>query len=55
MGQVSRQTERLAIEAEQNQVAAMRKWEPYISASRATKWGMQLGDTFGGRVQTRLT
>ena len=50
MGQVSRQTERLAIEAEQNQVAAMRKWEPYISASRDTQWGMQLGDALGRTV-----
>ena len=55
MGQVSRQTERLAIEAEQNQVAAMRKWEPYISASRDTQWGMQLGDALGRTVPGVLT
>ena len=55
MGQVSRQTERLAIEAEQNQVAAMRKWEPYITASRNTKWGMQLGDALGRTVPGVLT
>ena len=55
LGQVSRQTERLAREAEQNQVAAMRKWQPYISASRDTQWGMKLAEGLGETVPGVLT
>ena len=50
LGQVSRQTERLATEAEQNQAAAMKKYQPFISASRDTKWGFQLADVLGTTV-----
>ena len=55
LGQVSRQTERLAREAEQNQVAAMTKWQPYISASRDTQWGMKLAEGLGETVPGVLT